>query len=167
MIDPYFLIISVIAGLAIWQAVRGLSISALAPGGFLHSACQVVLAGDLLFYWWRGSQTGATELSFPMDAQFIIAALILAFVVNLLDPRAASGDLTEHFMARRKVIFLSYLAFWLTVDAGQYIYGGEISPAVVPWAICLAGAFVANRKVQLVLPFLMGATLIFFSIMFL
>ena len=167
MIDPYFLLISVIAGVTVFQAMRGLSIAAWQKGGFLHSAWLVVLSLDLLFYWWRGSQTNAPELRFPVDGWFIIAALILVFVVHLLDPKRATGNLEEHFIANRKKIFLSYLGFWLATDIGQYIFNGEIEPAIVPWAIALTGAFVSNRKVQMVLPILGFAIVIFFSVMFL
>ena len=69
-------------------------------------------------------------------------------------------------MARRRVFFLSYLAFWLTTDSAQFIFEGKFHPAIVPWAICLAGTFVTGRKLQLALPALMGATLIGFSIVF-
>ena len=86
-IDPYFLLISLIGSLAIWQAIRNLSVSALARDGLLVSAWQAVLVVNILFYWWRNGQSEVAALAMPRDVPYILAILILAFLTHLLNPQ--------------------------------------------------------------------------------
>lgn len=165
-IDPFFVLVSVIAGIAIWRTISTLANTVVLVENLAQSAWLVAIVINLAFFWWRVSQSDAAAMSFPGDAMFLLGFLSLVLCAATLIAIAEKTD-QDWFAQRHRLFFLSYLVFWVVIDAAQILFGNEFSPAIVPWAICIVGALSSNRIVQLALPFLMASTLIAFCIMFL